>query len=359
MILDKYTNIKISTRTLQHYKNKGYTCKVGEIIEVLINDLTKGTQVKIRVKCDVCGNEKEISYLAYNKNISKYPLYCCNTSCSKIKENKTKKDIYGDYETKRVIKMKKTNMERYGNENSSEIFRNEKGKDIFISEIINKYGHGVFNFNKTIYINNYTDIIVTCKKHGDFITKPKQFRGCIKCNKEKITKKYYNKWLLKSSKLYGEKFDYSKVIFKSMSKKVEIICPIHGSFFVTPNNHIKRNCSKCANINRRLKTISRIEENIKNGYQITPNYNKFACKIFDKMSKEKDIFIQHAMNGGELYIKELGYWVDGYDKENNTIYEYEPKHFDKNGNLLEKDINRQIEIEKLLECKFIRIKSQS
>ena len=41
--------------------------------------------------------------------------------------------------------------------------------------------------------------------------------------------------------------------------------------------------------------------------------------------------LRHAMNGGEYYIKELGYWVDGYDKENNIIYEFdEHQHFNKN-----------------------------
>jgi len=63
------------------------------------------------------------------------------------------------------------------------------------------------------------------------------------------------------------------------------------------------------------------------------------------------------MNGGEYHIKELGYWLDGYDKENNTVYEFDEKyHFDKNGNLSEYDLIRQQEIEHFLKCKFIRIK---
>jgi len=66
------------------------------------------------------------------------------------------------------------------------------------------------------------------------------------------------------------------------------------------------------------------------------------------------------MNGGEYHIKELGYWLDGYDKENNVVYEFDEKHhFDKNGNLSEKDITRQQEIELLLGCKFIRINNKN
>jgi len=107
----------------------------------------------------------------------------------------------------------------------------------------------------------------------------------------------------------------------------------------------------------RLKAIEKANERLDNGYQIVPNFNKTSCELFDRIMVEKNIHIQHAMNGGEYYIKELGYWVDGYDEENNIVYEYdEEHHFDKNGNLQEKDIIRQQEIENLLKCKFIRIK---
>jgi hypothetical protein len=107
----------------------------------------------------------------------------------------------------------------------------------------------------------------------------------------------------------------------------------------------------------RLKTISRIEESIKNGGQIQPSYNIEGCKIIDKYGKENGYSFQHAENGGEFWIKELGYWVDGYDKEKNVVIEIdEDFHFDLNGNLLEKDLRRQQEIEDFLKCKFIRIK---
>ena len=49
--------------------------------------------------------------------------------------------------------------------------------------------------------------------------------------------------------------------------------------------------------------------------------------------------------------------VDGYDEKNNIVYEIdEQQHFDISGNLKEKDKNRQNEIEKYLNCTFIRIK---
>ncbi len=49
---------------------------------------------------------------------------------------------------------------------------------------------------------------------------------------------------------HGNKYDYSKVIYKTNHDKVEIICKEHGSFWQTPNNHTNINgetgCPGCA-----------------------------------------------------------------------------------------------------------------
>jgi hypothetical protein len=107
--------------------------------------------------------------------------------------------------------------------------------------------------------------------------------------------------------------------------------------------------------NLRLSVIKRKENRCG---QISPNYNpKSISKIEEEAKKYSIIDLQHAETlDGEFYIRELGYWVDGYSKEKNIVIEYdEPRHY-KNGKLKEKDIQRQKEIEKYLGCKFIRIK---
>lgn len=93
-----------------------------------------------------------------------------------------------------------------------------------------------------------------------------------------------------------------------------------------------------------------------NGNKMTPRFNIKACYLFDEIAKEKSIHIQHALNGGEYYVKELGYWVDGYDSANNVVYEYDEKHhFDIDGNINKKDLIRQESIKMVLNCEFIRI----
>lgn len=108
----------------------------------------------------------------------------------------------------------------------------------------------------------------------------------------------------------------------------------------------------------RISMINYINGTIKeNGKTMHPNFNKIACDKFDEISKLNNIKIKHAMNGGEFYIQELGYWLDGYDIENNVVYEFdESHHYDFDGNLRDKDILRENQIKDFLKCKIIRIK---
>jgi len=73
------------------------------------------------------------------------------------------------------------------------------------------------------------------------------------------------------------------------------------------------------------------------------------------LNEEKHWNLQHAENGGEVNC--LGYWLDGYDKELNIVFEYdEPKHYkDVTNNILkDKDIQRQNNIINKLNCQFWR-----
>lgn len=107
----------------------------------------------------------------------------------------------------------------------------------------------------------------------------------------------------------------------------------------------------------RLSAIKRIKDQYG---QIFPNYSLKACKLFNNLNRFTGWNGQHAENGGEFYIEELGYFVDYYEKNLNLILEYdEPHHYNSDGTLREKDLQRQKEITEFLGCKFIRIKREN
>jgi hypothetical protein len=92
MILNENVEIKVHTKNKLLYKEN----KIGDIIQVNVFELTKGSNVKIDVRCDNCPTTNKISYYDYNRatkdNTRKY--YC--NKCSYIHTQNTISDKYGD-----------------------------------------------------------------------------------------------------------------------------------------------------------------------------------------------------------------------------------------------------------------------
>lgn len=102
----------------------------------------------------------------------------------------------------------------------------------------------------------------------------------------------------------------------------------------------------------RLTKIKHIIE--KNG-SVAPRFNLNACKYFDVLEKEKCWDGLYATKNGEFFIKSLGYFVDYYEPKLNIVVEYdEPKHYNIDNSLKEKDVKRMNEIKFKLNCKFYR-----
>lgn len=89
--------------------------------------------------------------------------------------------------------------------------------------------------------------------------------------------------------------------------------------------------------------------------KVCPRYNKKSIEIIEKYGEEHGYNFIHAENGGEYKV--IGYFLDAYDPIKNVVLEIDERHhYDIHGNLKRRDIIRQEEIQKFLNCKFIRIR---
>ena len=71
-------------------------------------------------------------------------------------------------------------------------------------------------------------------------------------------------FIIRAKNAHGNKYDYSKVKYVNNQTKVAIICPIHGEFWQTPNNHLgRKGCPKCRNSQTSIRCRYTIEEFIK------------------------------------------------------------------------------------------------
>jgi len=120
MIVENTINIKVSNKTISHYKKWYNNISSGDNIEILISQLPINSAVKLLVKCDICDNEKIITYQKYNKNISKYDIYTCK-KCFNFKSKKTNLEKYGVENYNNSVKSKRTCLEKYGVDNVSKL----------------------------------------------------------------------------------------------------------------------------------------------------------------------------------------------------------------------------------------------
>lgn len=221
----------------------------------------------------------------------------------------------------------KYNCKKCGNGNN---IRNtelkKKCKDEFIVKA-NLVHNNRYDYSKSIYKNAATKLIIICKIHGEFAHTPNNHlrnRNCPQCGNlsRSLTKMAdYNKYYKTFIEKYGDKYDYSKVIWKGASIKIIIICKIHGDFEMFPFLHRNgKECQKCTN-----------------------QYSKKSIEWLKYIECKTNNKINHAENIGEFDIPNTRYKADGYCKNTNTIYEFLGDFWHGNPDLYNKnDINPRI-----------------
>lgn len=107
--------------------------------------------------------------------------------------------------------------------------------------------HGdIYDYSKVEYINSKTKVCMICSKHGEFWQMPSRHLSgdrCPWCFKSE--KKTTEQFISESRVVHGNKYDYSKVVYNGNKKKIEVICPQHGSFFMTPLYHLQGHGCLC------------------------------------------------------------------------------------------------------------------
>lgn len=112
-----------------------------------------------------------------------------------------------------------------------------------------------YDYSQVRYINALTKVTIICPDHGVFEQRPvNHIRevGCAKCAFEStaaLRTLTTQEFIEKARKVHGDRYDYSKVEYKTSHEKVEIGCTEHGSFWQSPANHAreyKTGCPGCA-----------------------------------------------------------------------------------------------------------------
>ena len=127
---------------------------------------------------------------------------------------------------------------------------NFKGtNDSFISKAIEIHGEK-YSYVNTRYTSNHKKVFITCPIHGDFEQSPANHthksnpQGCPKCSGHYTLNTF--EFVLRANEKHDFYYDYSKVVYESMTSKVIIICPFHGEFEQQSSVHLNGSgCQKC------------------------------------------------------------------------------------------------------------------
>jgi hypothetical protein len=163
----------------------------------------------------------------------------------------------------------------------------KKSNEVFLEDIKKIHGDR-YDYSKVAYNGNLEKIIIVCKKHGEFLQLPKVHLkgcGCTKCKSETISKKLSkttDQFIKKANEVHGYKYDYQHSNFIGATKKLEILCKLHGKFIQIADSHLAgHGCKKCANEALIFSKSDTEEEFIKKAILVHNNrynYNKVKYK---------------------------------------------------------------------------------
>lgn len=222
-------------------------------------------------KCNVIHNNRyDYSLVEYVKATKKVKIIC---------------PVHGVFELTPQHHLRGIGCKKCGIERHLEDIKN-KTKDKFIEKISKMYPSGDYDFSKVEYVKHNVPVTIICKKHGEYQITPNRLTnkvtmccGCHKCVDEMINKKRQDDFISSAKSIHGEKYDYSKVKYVDRSHtKVEIVCPEHGSFYLTPDEHLykKRGCVKC-----KMRIID-TEHFIREANKVHDNFYDYSKTIIKK-----------------------------------------------------------------------------
>ncbi len=170
-------------------------------------------------------------------------------------------------------------------------------------EKANLIHNNFYDYSQVEYVNMRTKVKIICPVHGSFEQLPNNHlnsQGCPMC-----ANKSRNNWHVKNLKQFIEKanlihnnfYNYSQVEFTTLKSKVKIICPVHGIFEQSANNHLNGSgCPECKKEKLKKKHSKTTEEFVEKANLIHNNfYNYSLTNYINNKTKVKIICPIHGI----------------------------------------------------------------
>ena len=129
------------------------------------------------------------------------------------------------------------------NNRSLELCRRVVTTESFIAEAKEIYGDR-YDYSKVVYKNRDHRVVLTCPVHGDFQIYAREHLDGKGCPKCEKGEKF----IAKLKEKFGDKFGLEQFVYNSSTSPITLICPEHGSFSRTPTQILNSSwgCPECA-----------------------------------------------------------------------------------------------------------------
>lgn len=156
---------------------------------------------------------------------------------------------------------------------------------------------GLYDYSRVRYKKMKEKVEIVCIVHGSFFQTPDHhLRGtrCPQCviaaNGKRLKASAAKKFVAKARKKHGNKYDYSKVNYDGHKLKVEIVCPVHGSFWQEPSNHLYGfSCKACGRLKTEISRKLQPNEFFKRCAKAHNSYYAYPNKSYSNPESKIDV----------------------------------------------------------------------
>ena len=144
MIVEKTVLVKVTASNICALREQqNADIKMGDVIEVSVDKLSKGSHAMVAAICDDCGNKVRMEYRIYLRILNKGKGYRCD-ACNRKEQQRLFQQKYGvanPFQLEEVkAKSRETNLRKYGHEYTMQ--RPEYKKKFLLGEANNSYIDG-------------------------------------------------------------------------------------------------------------------------------------------------------------------------------------------------------------------------
>lgn len=155
----------------------------------------------------------------------------------------------------------------------------------FIKNALRVHGMDKYQYGLVLdhYVDNKTKVPVICSIHGEFLTQPgghvSSSTGCPKC--AKVHRPTTEEWIATAKSVHGDKYDYSRVVYKTNRDKVILGCSIHGFFEQEASAHTQGSgCNLCGNMVIASKLRSSVESFVDKANKLHNNFYRYDKVVY-------------------------------------------------------------------------------